>query len=335
MVIEDPTTGGSCNGNTSHVAWTTSYGYDPLSSLLLVNQGGRNRSFAYDSFKRLLQANNPESGVINYTYDLVGNLVTKTDGRFETCYGTLSGSTCNSGYDALNRLTTKSYTDPNTTTINLTYDNAASGANGVGRLWQVSNGASTTTFSAYDAVGRIKLSSQTPQGTSQPYSFSYNYKLAGALTSDTYPSGRTITTWLRRSKSRGVAAGLDQQRDDELRRHFQLRQLDSIQPPRRPLEFHAWQRPHAYRRFQRAPATGAILRVLGQCQQRPSHAPALLSAMGHRRANKPNGADLPCEHARLEQRQPARLPGISRRPRQRRIAVRCRFAHIQSDVSNV
>jgi YD repeat-containing protein len=31
--------------------------------------------------KRLLSAANPESGTVNYTYDGVGNVLTKTDAR--------------------------------------------------------------------------------------------------------------------------------------------------------------------------------------------------------------------------------------------------------------
>ena len=38
----------------------------------------RPRSFAYDSLGRLLTATNPESGIITYGYDAVGNLTSKT-----------------------------------------------------------------------------------------------------------------------------------------------------------------------------------------------------------------------------------------------------------------
>ena len=71
------------------------------------------------------------------------------------------------------------------------------GANGAKRPWTISNGTSTTTLSAYDPVGRVMASSQTTQttqGAPQAYSFGYTYNLAGAMTSETYPSGRVITT---------------------------------------------------------------------------------------------------------------------------------------------
>jgi YD repeat-containing protein len=56
----------------------------------------------------------------------------------------------------------------------------------------ISNGISAHYFLAYDARGRVSQSRQTTGG--QNYDFSYNYNLAGSLISETYPSGRTITS---------------------------------------------------------------------------------------------------------------------------------------------
>jgi RHS repeat-associated protein len=57
---------------------------------------------------------------------------------------------------------------------------------------RISNGISAHYFLAYDARGRVSQSRQTTGG--QNYDFSYNYNLAGSLTSETYPSSRTITS---------------------------------------------------------------------------------------------------------------------------------------------
>jgi len=70
----------------------TNYSYDTLNNLTTVQQNGVNaqqcggapncsqtRSFTYNSLSRLLSATNPESGTINYSYDLNGNLTNKTD----------------------------------------------------------------------------------------------------------------------------------------------------------------------------------------------------------------------------------------------------------------
>jgi YD repeat-containing protein len=148
------------------------------------------RSFAYDSLRRLSAATNSESGTVSYGYDAVGNLLTKTDALHRvTCWGAYTASCDNRGYDALNRPILKSYSD-GTPPVRYSYDAAAGGK---GRLSSVAaSGISTTNYSGYDGLGRITGSNQVTQG--QTYSFSYGYNLAGALTSETYPSGRILAT---------------------------------------------------------------------------------------------------------------------------------------------
>jgi RHS repeat-associated protein len=112
----------------------TDYTYDALDNLLSVNQIGtsgdvaRYRTFAYDSMSRLTNACNPESIAIGsscstsgpwsavYTYDANGNVKSRTDARaIVTSYT----------YDALNRLTAKTYTNDtaaNTPALTYGYD---------------------------------------------------------------------------------------------------------------------------------------------------------------------------------------------------------------------
>ena len=65
------------------------------------SQSGQSRSFTYDSLKRLVQAVNPESGAIKYSYDNSSNLSTRTDAN--------STVLTFSAYDGMNRATGKSY----------------------------------------------------------------------------------------------------------------------------------------------------------------------------------------------------------------------------------
>ena len=65
-------------------------------------------------------------------------------------------------------------------------------ANGIGRLGSVANGSGVMNYTGYDAMGRVTQSNQ--QTPSYYYNFSYSYDLAGALTSETYPSGRVLRT---------------------------------------------------------------------------------------------------------------------------------------------
>jgi len=171
----------------------TQYTFDAVSNLIQVSQGNQTRSFSYDSLHRLVSATNPESGTVLYSYDNAGNLVTRTDAAGKiTCFGTLTGSNCASGYDALNRPTRKSYSGGvPAVTYNYDYGNAP-GSNSLGQLTMVQNDYSTTFYTSFDAMGNVVGSSQALLGNS--YNFSYTYNLAGALTSEMYPSGRVVNT---------------------------------------------------------------------------------------------------------------------------------------------
>ena len=99
----------------SGVNFQTTYAYDVLDDLVSVVQGTtHNRSFIYDSLKRLTSSQNPETGTtaLLYTYDADGNVVTKKDARTPTVIYT---------YDNLNRMTGRAYSngDPSVT---YTYD---------------------------------------------------------------------------------------------------------------------------------------------------------------------------------------------------------------------
>lgn len=175
--------------------YQTSYSYDVMNDLITANQGGQSRSFVYDSLKRLKQANNPESGAINYLYDANSNLTQKTDSR-------LPAVTTTYNYDALNRVTRRTYSDT-TPQVNYFYDaqslpvGAPSFTRGAatGRLVAVLYGgatSSTGSYQGYDSLGRAVTSFQKTD--SQSYGFSYGYNQAGQMTSQTYPSGRVVTT---------------------------------------------------------------------------------------------------------------------------------------------
>ena len=189
-VIEDATTGG--------LNYETDYAYDALNNLTGVTQKGGTtssswvlRSFTFDSLSHLTTASNPEAGAVNYTYDLNGNAVTRTDFRsVVTTYG----------YDVLNRPLSKTYTnDPTSTpTVTYIYDVPDTGWNWVnqtspvytgisqtniiGRVSQVNSTGASLRF-GYDQMGRTILkSSCTPRtcGTDH-YDLHYQYNLDGSL----------------------------------------------------------------------------------------------------------------------------------------------------------
>lgn len=182
-------------GTLSLNALKTSYQYDILNNLTTVNQGIQTRSFAYSSLSRLITANNPESDVISYAYDENGNLVQKKDAR---------NVKTNYVYDALNRVTDRSYQDESplqraTLPVKYIYD-SNNIANSKGKLTKVITGTvnspfAVTEYQEFDLMGRVKKSQQTTDGTAyNPMEYTYN--LSGALIEQKYPSGRVVKNTL-------------------------------------------------------------------------------------------------------------------------------------------
>lgn len=183
--------------------YKSSYSYDLLGNLTTVTQRigatgtTQKRSFVYDSLSRLTSATNPESGTIGYRYDAGGNLVLKIDSRpggaaLPNCSIPYAGgnvATCYE-YDTLNRIKSRTYND-GTPNVTYSYDDA-NVANSAGRLTSVSRGAFVYNYNAFDEQGRATSSSQTTDG--KTYTMGYEYDLAGHLTKQTYPSGRSVVT---------------------------------------------------------------------------------------------------------------------------------------------
>lgn len=212
------------SGSSPTPVLPTSFAYDALNNMVSVSQAGtgstvdgpaRNRTFAYDSLSRLIASYNPESTIggsakLNcsgtsgswstcYTYDGDSNLTSRTDAR---------GITTIYGYDALNRVISKTYSGDTTgTPISCYQYDLSSVPNGIGRLanaWTQRAGSACTgsgsgyapapgqfltlkSILSYDAMGR-PTSAQQQQciGAScsapAPYSLSMAYDLAGNMT---------------------------------------------------------------------------------------------------------------------------------------------------------
>ncbi len=206
--------------------YLTSYKYDALGNLRMVEQAGQHlgqavvqrRFFAYDSLGRLLRVKHPEqgdmtpdaafpaltdatSGVSNsqwsvgYVYDSNGNVVKRKDARTATL-----GVTTTYHYDNLNRNVITSYTTPagsgaaTTPDVRRFYDGAA---NGLGRMRRAEAvGVSASEIGSYDAMGRptqYRQSFWVNGSWGQDFAVERAYNKAGGLTWQKYPSQRAVT----------------------------------------------------------------------------------------------------------------------------------------------
>lgn len=172
QVIEDP----------NSLNYATTYSYDVLGNLTLVQQGAQQRQFTYDSVSRLREAYNPEQQMVAtvYQYDDGSNLLSRANPN---------GTSVSFTYDGLNRAKTKTLSTGGL--WNYSYD---TGTNGKGRLASVvKQGVSDGCYyDGYDAVGRLSGSHQITGGVS--YTLGYGYDLAGSMTKEVYPSGKEVRT---------------------------------------------------------------------------------------------------------------------------------------------
>ena len=208
-------TGGAGGGLSS--PYVTLYTYDTLNNLKQVDQKGdqptdssqwRTRTFTYDSLSRLVSASNPESGGIAYTYDNNGNLATKLDAR---------GFTTTMAYDALNRLTQKSYNDGQTATVQYGYDGTAlsgcttvppaqTDGNAKGRRTAMCDASGATSWS-HDSMGRTLIEKRTMLGFSAiTNTIKYTYNLDGSMATLTYPKSGKVITYTPGGAGRMLAA---------------------------------------------------------------------------------------------------------------------------------
>jgi len=185
--------------------YETAYQYDLLGNLIRVDQKGndpdpskwRTRTSVYDSLSRLTQVNNPESGTINYAYDVDGN-ITQKDAPQPNQTNPSVRQYITYCYDELHRQTKKYYSQ--TTCANgspdVTYGydqtsfNGLTITNGKGRRTGMTDASGQTAWS-YDANGSVLTERRTISGVTKVTSYTYN--LDGSVATVTYPSGRTIT----------------------------------------------------------------------------------------------------------------------------------------------
>lgn len=187
--------------STGALNWETDSIYDPLDNPTSITQKGgtadsaqwRVRSFAYDGLSRLTQATAPESGTTNYYYVTSGGALCSGDTSKQCRITDARAITTTLNYDAVARLTGKTYSDT-TPAVSYSYDqtsfNGLTITNGNGLRTGMTDGSGLTAWS-YDNMGRVLNRKQTIAGVTN--SIGHTYNVDGSIASMTYPSGRVYT----------------------------------------------------------------------------------------------------------------------------------------------
>jgi RHS repeat-associated protein len=193
----------------------TDYVFDLLGNLRKTTQadtqGQQVRYFSYNSLGRLIRAKQVEQTVnsslalpvadpitgnnswtVKYEYDDNANITSMTDAK---------GVSTTATYDQLDRLTFRDYSD-STPDVDFYYDGkglAAVPEFSRGKTTMVKNSVSENRYTSFNSQGKLLTSQQLTTSeqrsippTQDPYTFNYSYNLSGALTEETYPSGRVV-----------------------------------------------------------------------------------------------------------------------------------------------
>src|SRR5712692_5620755 len=192
--------------SSGNLTSSTCYTYDPISNLTQIVHGSQTRTYAYDTLSRPTSVTVPElansSGSncsVTYAYDNNSNVLTQTAPapNQSSCTTTV---TITLSYDALNRLTGKTYSD-SSPAVKYGYDGTAltgcstipptlTDPNPKGRMTSMCDASGGTSW-AHDAAGRILTEKRTILGVTQTISYAYN--LDGSIATVTYPSNKVIT----------------------------------------------------------------------------------------------------------------------------------------------
>lgn len=157
---------------------TTSYNYDTAGDLISRTDAlGHTTGYTYDVAGRQIRMTSPLGQVWNYTYDAADNLTQIVDAAGNATGDPTDGIT-SYAYDALDRRTVITFSDPATADITYSYDAA-------GNRISMSDGAGVETR-AYNDAGRL---TQIIRGTSV---LVYEYDAAGNITKRTYPDATQV-----------------------------------------------------------------------------------------------------------------------------------------------
>jgi RHS repeat-associated protein len=179
-------------GSNGTLSVATCYSYDALANLTSVVQGGQTRSYTYDALSRITQETPAESGTSYASYTSSSGSLCSGDPNAPCSVTDARGITTTNTYDALNRLTSKTYSnhDPSVTYYyDQTSFNCLTITNGKGRRTGMTDGSGMTAWS-YDAAGDVLTEQRTIGNVTETTSYTYN--LDGSVASITYPSDRTV-----------------------------------------------------------------------------------------------------------------------------------------------
>lgn len=160
-------------------------GYDANDSVVSAkDQNNLTTSYIYDGFGDLIQINSPDAGTKTFWLDEAGNATRVIDANNREKIIT---------YDALNRISTVTYTGQSNKNLAFFYDESTTYGQpnkGIGKLTRIEQADGNNLGFVYNAAGRITRQIVVFGGVS--YTMQYLYSPNGVLSGMIYPSGTQV-----------------------------------------------------------------------------------------------------------------------------------------------
>ena len=169
---------------------TTSFEYDGIDRLVKVTDTeGNITTSVYDMGDRRTEVNHPASGITTFTYDNLGNVLTKQTANLKK-----EGKTINYEYD-YGRLTAINYPEHPENNVKYHYGSATSSNNRVGRLMLREDGSGAIEY-YYGKMGEVQKTVRTlivPNQAVATYVTQWKYDSHNRLLEMIYPDEEKVT----------------------------------------------------------------------------------------------------------------------------------------------
>lgn len=168
--------------------YAESYDYDVRGKLVSQHKGDLQTTWKYDRLGRLTEMSDPTLGTYRYTYDMAGNLVSKTSSN-------LTGASVLYKYDNYDQLTDIIYPNHPSDSIHFIYGDKNAPFNRVGQIALASNATGVHEY-YYGRQGEINKERKTvivPDGPVETFTTQTEYDTWNRLKTVVYPDGEILT----------------------------------------------------------------------------------------------------------------------------------------------
>jgi RHS repeat-associated protein len=185
--VEEKNSDGKLVRVTDALAAQVAYQHDAFGNLLITKDALQNQLVvAYDVRGRKTSMTDPDTGLWQYDYNALGELVWQQSANQRT-----ASTATTMAYDVLGRMVTRTEPEYTSTWSYDQYANASACNKGIGKLCESNTSAGVNRKLVYDNLGR-PINSRTTITSGPSFASAVSYDASGRLDTQTYPTGLQV-----------------------------------------------------------------------------------------------------------------------------------------------